>query len=126
MRIAFGIAIPLGIFLTIVAWRLSQLLSPDAIAMVVGLFLGVFAGVPAMALVAMARRRDKEDDDLPPITIDYPHPVVYRDEVTPFTHLARRGMKLEPLPERQANHRQVQIDVLRAALDALENENTYR
>ena len=63
MRVAFVIAVPLGVLFTLFAWRLSQILSSDAIALALGLGFGVFAGVPSMALVAMARARDNEDYD---------------------------------------------------------------
>ena len=109
MKTALAIAVPLGGFLTAVAWRLSQLLSPDAIALALGLFFGVLAGVPSMALVAMARRRDEEDD-----YIDV-QPTVYADEVTPYTHLFRRAAGMPQLPSRAQ-----QIADLRAVLDALE------
>lgn len=96
MRVALAIAVPLGASLTVILWRISTLLSPDAVAMALGLFFGVLAGVPAMALVAMARRRDEEDD-----YIDV-QPTVYADEVTPYTHLFRRATGLPELPSRQA------------------------
>lgn len=63
MKVALAIAIPLGVFLTLVAWRLSQLLSPDAIAMALGMLLGVFSLVPTLLLVNAAGRRDAQDDD---------------------------------------------------------------
>ena len=63
MKVAFGIAIPLGVFLTLVAWRLSQLLSSDAIAMALGMLLGVLSLVPTSLLVLAAGRRDAQDDD---------------------------------------------------------------
>ena len=63
MKVAFAIAVPLGVFLTLVAWRLSQLLSSDAIAMAVGLLLGALSLVPATVLVLAAGRRDAQDDD---------------------------------------------------------------
>lgn len=72
MKTTLAIAVPLGIFLVAVAWRLSQLLSPDAIGMALGLGFGVLAGVPTAALVLLARRRDEEDDWQPPVTIVMP------------------------------------------------------
>lgn len=115
MKTALMIAVPLGVVATAFMWRLSQLLSPDAIALALGLGLGVFAGVPSMALVAIARRRDEEDDWQPTI-IDYPAPpTVYADEVTPYTHLARRVAGMPALPSRAQ-----QIADLRAALDNIE------
>lgn len=62
MKVALAIAIPLGAFLTLVAWRLSQILSSDAIAMAVGMGLGVISLIPTLWLVTLARRRDNEDD----------------------------------------------------------------
>lgn len=103
MKTALAIAVPLGVFLTLVAWRLSQILSPDAIALALGLTLGVIAGIPTLALVTLARRRD-EEDDWQPTVIDYPMPpaVTYADQVTLYTRLARRAMQLPALPDRQA------------------------
>ena len=72
MKTALAIAVPLGIFFTAVAWRLTQLLSPDAIGMALGLGFGVLAGIPAALLVFVARRRDEEDDWQPPVTIVMP------------------------------------------------------
>ena len=72
MKTALAIAVPLGIFLVAVAWRLSQILSPDAIGMALGLGFGVLAGVPTAALVLLARRRDDEDDWQPPAVIGMP------------------------------------------------------
>ena len=119
MKVAFGIAIPLGVFLTLVAWRLSQLLSPDAIAMALGMLLGVLSLVPTSLLVLAGRRRDDEDD-WRPTGIDYPAPrIVYSDEVTPYTRIARRAAGMPQLPDRQA-----EIDTLRSALAYLESEVT--
>ena len=63
MKVALAIAIPLGVFLTLVAWRLSQLLSSDAIAMALGMLLGVLSLGPPTALILAAGRRDAQDDD---------------------------------------------------------------
>ena len=112
MKTALAIAVPCGAILTAFMWRLSELLSPDAIGMAIGMTLGVLAGIPTLALVTLARRRDEEDYD----DRDYlDAPVVYADEVTPYTHLARRVMQLPELPNRQA-----EIDQLRAVLDYIE------
>ena len=119
MRTALAIAVPLGTFLTLVAWRLSQLLSPDAIAMALGLTLGVIACFPATLLVLSAgRRRDSEDyDDGSYIDVQ----PTYQDQVTPYTHLARRVMQLPKLPDRQT-----EIDQLRAVLDYIEAQEVTR
>ena len=110
MRTALVIAVPLGAIFT--AWRISELLSPDAIGMALGLTLGVIAGIPTLALVTLARGRDAEDYAGP----DYiDAPVTYADQVTPYYRAARRAMQLAPLPERQT-----QIDQLRAVLDYIE------
>ena len=63
MKAALLIAVPAGVFLTLVAWRLSQLLSSDAIAMALGMLLGVLSLVPTLLLVNAAGRRDARDDD---------------------------------------------------------------
>ena len=62
----------------------------------------MIAGVPTLALVAMARRRDDEDDWQPTV-IDYPAPpaITYAEDVTPYTHLFRRAVNLQPLLPRQ-------------------------
>lgn len=89
-------------------------LSPDAIAMAIGLTLGVLAGVPSAALVLAALRGDRASDDNDPPTIDaYPEPAA--EDVTPYTHTFRRLTGMPPLPTRQQ-----QIDQLRAALDYIE------
>lgn len=116
MKLVLLIAVPLAALFTLFAWRISTLLSPDAIAMAIGLAFGVFAGLPTAALVLLARRRDGEDDWQPTI-IDYPPPPVFSDQVTPYTQLARRAMQLPEFPDRRA-----EIDMLRAAADYLESE----
>ncbi len=118
MKTALAIAVPLGAFLTIVAWRLSDLLSPDAIGMAIGLLLGVFAGVPSVALVLLPARRRDEEDEWQPTVIDYPPPpVVYAHQVTPYTHAFRWATGMPPLPDLNE-----EIDTLRAALSYLESE----
>lgn len=57
MKTALVIAVPLGVLFTLFAWRLSHILSPDAIGMALGMLLGVLAGVPTAALVIVASRR---------------------------------------------------------------------
>lgn len=80
--------------------------------MAIGLAFGVLGGIPTALLVFVARRRDDGDYG----DGDYiDAPVVYADQVTPYSHLARRMMQLPALPERQA-----QIDQLRAVLDYIE------
>ena len=115
MKVALAIAIPLGVFLTLVAWRLSQLLSSDAIAMAIGMLLGVLSLAAPTALVLAASRRDDEDD-WQPTDINYPAPrIVYSDDVTPYTRIARRVAGMPQLPDRQA-----EIDRLRTVLDYIE------
>ena len=97
-----------GAVFTAFAWRISGMLSADAIGMAIGMTLGVLAGVPAAALVFLARRRDSEDDDAgygPPVTIDQYPPappviIVCKEDVTPYYNGARRLMGMEPLPSR--------------------------
>lgn len=57
MKTALVIAVPLGVLFTLFAWRISELLSPDAIGMAIGMLFGVLAGVPTAALVLVASRR---------------------------------------------------------------------
>ena len=56
MRLALLIGVPGGIAATFVMWWIGERLSPDAIAMAIGLLLGVLSGVPAAALVLAALR----------------------------------------------------------------------
>ena len=111
MKTALAIAVPCGAILTAFMWRISELLSPDATGMALGMLFGVLAGLPAAALVLVASRQRTPADDDPYIDA----PVTYADEVTPYTHLARRVMQLPELPNRQA-----EIDQLCAVLDYIE------
>jgi hypothetical protein len=73
VRTALVIAVPLGAIFTLFAWRISELLSPDAIGMALGMLLGVLSGVPTAALVIVASRRHREGDDWqPPVIINVP------------------------------------------------------
>lgn len=101
MRTALLIAVPGGALFTAFAWRISELLSPDAIGMAIGLGFGVLAGLPAAALVLVASRRRAPyyGDDYEPPAIDV-QPTAAED-VTPYTHLFRRAVNLQPLLPRQ-------------------------
>ena len=116
MKLAAGIMI--GIGLALFAWSLSRLTS-DAVALALGLTLGVLAGVPCAALVIVAARRDSEDDDDAGAYIDAP--VTYADQVTPYYRAARQAMNMPPLPDRQA-----QISELEAYLDHLKTQRDPR
>ena len=136
MRTALAIAVPLGAIFTAFAWRISELLSPDAIGMAIGLTFGVLAGVPTAALVLLARRRDDEDDSAaddyidvqpthqaPSPTYEYT-PVVYADQVTPYMHVFRRMTGMPALPDRPVQlptpaDTQAQISELEAYLEHL-------
>lgn len=132
MKTALLIAVPGGAILIAFAWRISELLSNDAIGMAIGLAFGVLAGVPTAALVLLARRRDDEDDSAaddyidvqpthqaPAPTWEYA-PVVYADEVTPYSHAFRRVAGMPPLPARPAPaDTSAQISELEAYLDHL-------
>ena len=102
MRTALLIAVPGGAIFTAFAWRISELLSPDAIGMALGLGFGVLAGLPAAALVIVAtsRRAPYYGDDYEPPTIDV-QPTAAAEDVTPYTHLFRRAVNLQPLLPRQ-------------------------
>ena len=114
MKLAAGIMI--GIGLALFAWSLSRLTS-DAVALALGLTLGVLAGVPCAALVIVAARRDQDDD-----AGDYiDAPVTYADQVTPYYRTARQVMGMPALPDRQA-----QIDELEAYLDHLKTQRDPR
>lgn len=98
----FLIAVPLTAVATAFAWRISQMLSSDAIGMAIGMLLGTLAGLPAAALVLIAVSRRTPDpfyDNYDPPTIDV---TAYADEVTPYTHLFRRAAGMPALPDRQA------------------------
>lgn len=116
MKLAAGIMI--GIGLALFAWSLSRLTS-DAVALALGLTLGVLAGVPCAVLVIGAARRDREDDD-DDAYIDA-HPTTYADQVTPYYRAARQVMGMPALPDRQA-----QIDELEAYLDHLKTQRDPR
>ena len=102
MRTALLIGIPGGAIFTAFAWRISELLSPDAIGMALGMMFGVLAGLPAAALVLVASRQRAPyyGDDYEPPTIDV-QPTAYAEDVTPYTHLFRRAVNLQPLLPRQ-------------------------
>ena len=108
----------IGIGLALFAWSLSRLTS-DAVALALGLTLGVLAGVPSAALIIVAARRDREDDDDAGAYIDAP--VTYADQVTPYYRAARQAMNMPPLPDRQA-----QISELEAYLDHLKTQRDPR
>ena len=134
MKTALLIIVPAGAIFAAFAWRISELLSPDAIGMAIGLGFGVLAGLPAAALVIVAtsRRTPYYGDDYEPPTIDV-QPAAAED-VTPYTHLFRRAVSLQPLLPRQnpdevlrtyqaqmatPADNQAQIDELEAYLDHL-------
>lgn len=125
MKKVMIIAVPIVAVATLFAWRITELLSPDAIGMAIGLMFGVLAGVPTAALVLLARRRDDEDgesvDHYPRTVAQYPQPEytptvfqdspvvpwrtpapapVFYEDVTPYYNGARRLMGMEPLPRR--------------------------
>ncbi len=118
MQTALLIAVPGGAAFTLFAWSLTRL-SSDAIALAMGLTLGVIACIPATLLVLSAgRRRDSEDyaaDDYIDVQL------TYADEVTPYSQLARRVMQLPELPDRRA-----ESDQLRAVLDYIEAREVNR
>ena len=121
MKTALVIAVPGGMFATFVMWWLGEHLSPDAVAMAIGLAFGVLAGLPAAALVLVATsRRAPNYDDYEPPTIDM-YPPTAAEDVTPYTHLFRRAVNLQPLLPRQE-----QAEVLRTYLAQLESEEVNR
>ena len=118
MKAVLLIAIPGGAAFTLFAWSLSRL-SSDAVALALGLTLGVIACIPATLLVLSAKRgRDSEDYG----EGDYiDAPTVYSDQVTPYYLLARRTMGMPQLPDRQAT-----IEELRQMLTILESDEVTR
>jgi hypothetical protein len=112
VRTALVIAVPVGALFTLFAWRISTLLSPDAVAMALGMLLGVLAGVPAAALVLVASRSAADRRPAPDYDID-----TFAEDVTPYTHTLRRLAGMPALPDRQA-----QIAELRSYLAVLEAE----
>jgi len=121
MKTALIIAVPGGMFATFVLWWLGEHLSPDAIGMAIGLAFGVLAGLPAAALILVASRsRAPYYGDYEPPTIDV-YPPTCAEDVTPYTHLFRRAMDLQPLLPRQD-----QAEVLRTYLAQLEAEEVNR
>lgn len=121
MKTALVIAVPCGMFATFVMWWLGEHLSPDAVSMALGMLFGVLAGLPAAALVLVATsRRAPYYGDYEPPTIDV-YPPTCAEDVTPYTHLFRRAMDLQPLLPRQD-----QAEVLRTYLAQLEAEEVNR
>ena len=55
MKKVMIIAVPLVAVAVVFAWRITGMLSPDAIGMVIGLFFGVIAGIPSAALIVKGR-----------------------------------------------------------------------
>ena len=53
------------VFAGVLAWRLSDTISRDAVIMSVGFFLGALAGIPAALLVVAGQRR--REPDAPPL-----------------------------------------------------------
>ena len=137
MQTALLIAIPGGAAFTLFAWSLSRL-SSDAVALALGLTLGVLSIIPSLWLVTLARGRDAEDYAGPDYIDVQP---TYADQVTPYTHAFRRAVSLQPLLPRQdpdvvlrtyldqmetAPNRQAEIDQLRAALNYIEAQEVTR
>ena len=56
----------------ILGWNIGSLLSPDAVAMAVGVLFGVLAGLPVALLVLAANRRKEEVTQ----TITVPYDVI--------------------------------------------------
>lgn len=108
----------MGGLVTLALKYMADRLSSDALALAIGLSFGVLAILPSMVLVLWANNRTPNYIDPP--TIDA-YPTTYADEVTPYTHLARRAMGMPALPTRQQ-----QIDQLRAALDYIEAQEVSR
>ncbi|MCB9138804.1 MAG: hypothetical protein H6642_10700 [Caldilineaceae bacterium] len=51
-----------AIFVGVIAWRIGERLSSDAISMGLGVIFGVMAGVPTAILVMAGNRRRERDD----------------------------------------------------------------
>ena len=117
MQTALLIAVPGGAAFTLFAWSLSRL-SSDAVALALGLTLGVLSLIPSLWLVTLARRRDSADYDEDSYIDVQP---TYAEDVTPYYQLARRAMGMPALPERQA-----QIAELEAYLDHLKAQRDPR
>ena len=84
--------------LAIFAWSLSRL-SGDAIALMMGLTLGVLSMPVTLWTLSLGARRDNEDV--------YYAPTVYRDQVTPYTHVLRNVAGMPQLPDRQLTREQI-------------------
>lgn len=70
---------------------------------------------PRRSVLVASRRGETDDNDKGYIDA----PVTYADEVTPYTHLARRVMQLPHRPEQQ-------IDELKTYLAYLESQGVRR
>lgn len=134
----------LVVVIGVVGWPVANKLSSDAIGMAIGLALGVLASVPAAALVLVASRPGRRDsvvlivpaspspallrgggllpDEWPTMrAVDAPSASAYAEEVTPYTHLARRILNMPALPARRE-----EIARMRAVLDEMEREEVWR
>ncbi len=52
------------IFITVIAWRIGERMSPDAISMGLGVLLGVLAGVPTALLLLVSNRGRRGDEEM--------------------------------------------------------------
>ena len=60
----------------LVAWQVAAALSPDAVAMAVGMLFGVLATIPVALLVMASNRHNRNDDCGLPALREPPAPVV--------------------------------------------------
>jgi len=62
------------IFVAVIAWRIGEKLSSDAISMGIGVLFGVLAGVPTALLLLVSNRGRRGDDEMTPVSRSaHPH-----------------------------------------------------
>lgn len=91
MKTVLAIAVPGGLTVTALLWS-AQRLSPDTLAMALGMLLGVLAGLPAAVLVLAALR------SAPPAPCDTPAPPAPYSSNTPPIIVYQAPKSIDVLP----------------------------
>lgn len=85
------------------SWRIFSLLSSDAIAMAIGMAMGVLAGLPAAALILLSQKEAEQADDYedPPIIVVYSSPPPEQPVLPASNYLYTRPQNPQLLLPRQ-------------------------
>ena len=78
-------AIAALIFIGVLAWKVGERLSHDALTMALGMLFGVMAGVPAALMVIAAQRREMESSR----RNDYRQPTLPAPTTPPYLIVSR-------------------------------------